>query len=120
MSEIIWEFRGSVSGVTCPGLVTLKDSSTLAVFWKEHAANLLPPPPPPEIDFSSQTLVMAFLGISPGAGYGVTIKPVGLRNGDLMVELERNEPREQAFAAMAASPYHAVVVPAFPGSAVEV
>lgn len=120
MIDIVWEFRGSVSSVTTPGLVTVKDPVSMASVWKEHSANLLPPPPMPDIDFDSHTLVMAFLGTSPSTGYWVTVTPVEVRGGDLMVKVTRNQPEGQVFAAMAASPYHAVVVPAFPGKAVEI
>jgi hypothetical protein len=73
------------SGFSAPEHFTVRDSSHWANVWATAFAFQAPIPPLPAIDFTSEMVVGAALGVRPTGGYDVTIERVMVESDEATV-----------------------------------
>jgi hypothetical protein len=99
--------NGTMSQVSTPRQVTVRDGAAWAALWRAHSFG-----PRPEVDFSREMVVGVFLGTRPTAGYAVEIVGVRAKGENLTVEYHEAVPDRDAITAqMLVSPYHLIAVP---------
>jgi hypothetical protein len=100
--------KGSLSDVSTPRQVAIRDAAAWDMLWRVHA----PARPTPPVDFTGEMVVGVFLGTRPTAGFDVEIVGYRADGDDVIVEYRESSPARGAFTAqMLTAPYHLVVIP---------
>jgi protease stability complex PrcB-like protein len=100
--------RGTLSEVSTPRQVAVRDEGAWEMLWRVHA----PTRPSPPVDFASEIVVGVFAGTRPSAGFGVEIVGYHLNGDDVVVQYrESSPPRGAITAQVLTTPYHLVVIP---------
>lgn len=102
----------SWSGYTGVVRTVITTPSAWADAWATLYANVSPVPPRPEIDFDSDVVVLAAMGMRATGGYSVTIEEVRAHEGVLHVSVLERSPGPRCVTTQAlTAPVHVVQVP---------
>ena len=77
----------------------LDDGDALRAFWNQVHATMLTVPPTPEARFEAETLFAIQLSSRPSSGYGIDVRSVERRDGELFVDVVLTEPAEGAITS---------------------
>ncbi|MFL6672346.1 MAG: hypothetical protein ACJ8LG_03525 [Massilia sp.] len=103
--------RDSMSGVTAPQNVVLKDAAAFQKLWLQHAGNRSAPGAMPKVDFEHQMVLAVFSGRQANGCHAISVVGVVSDGGKLLVEYDDREVASvAACAAVVSTPMHMVVV----------
>lgn len=89
----------------------INDQTTWVSVWGEIAGNN-PFNPLPQVNFGNTTLIAAFAGTEPSAGYAVNVTSITKTSTHVEVQITLVVPGQNCIEAeMLTSPYHIVIVP---------
>jgi len=117
--------KGSVSGVTEPKNLVIRNSQEFEEIWNEIYSIRPAMPPVPEIDFAKADVLAAFNGEKPNLCYDITIDRIDTVPSHLehdeggfeerLVVVTKTEPDEGAVCGqLITQAYHLVAVPSWP------
>lgn len=111
-SQFISLSKGTLSGITAPGVHVAGDAASWKALWDDHARVLMPAPALPSVDFARHVVVFAAGGSRPSAGYALAIERVHPEDGKLVVEARESAPGTGSLQAqVVTNPYEIVLVP---------
>mgnify|MGYP000703410855 CR=1 FL=1 len=111
-SQFISLSKGTLSGITAPGVHVAGDAASWKALWADHARVLMPAPALPAVDFASHVVVFASGGSRPSAGYTLSVQRVHPEDGKLVVEARESAPGTGTLQAqVVTNPYEIVLVP---------
>lgn len=111
-SQFISLSKGTLSGITAPGVHVAGDAASWKALWDDHARVLMPAPALPSVDFARHVVVFAAGGSRPSAGYALAIERVHPEEGKLVVEARESAPGTGSLQAqVVTNPYEIVLVP---------
>jgi hypothetical protein len=115
------QWKGSLSGITRPAQIVIRNAETWAKLWNlaivPYSPTLRTLPP---VDFSKEIVVGVFLGEKPDPGYTIEIRSSkidSLGESPIMTVHYRNRQQMQAVFAppFRVQPFHLKKLPIFPG-----
>jgi cytochrome b subunit of formate dehydrogenase len=111
-SQFISLSKGTLSGITTPGVHVAGDAVSWKALWADHARVLMPAPALPSVDFARHVVVFAAGGSRPSAGYALSVQRVHPEDGKLVVEARESAPGTGTLQAqVVTNPYEIVLVP---------
>jgi len=95
--QVAWEVLAQgqqAVGFDKPQYVLVKSSDQLTNLWYKAYGSQLNVPPVPNIDFSRETVLAVFDGQKPTGGYDLKVRSVTVENGELYVDLVKQQPQQ--------------------------
>jgi hypothetical protein len=100
------------SGMKDRHRLAVPDSQAWTALWRQVTQNILPPVPVPAIDFNTDAVIIASMGMRPTGGYSIEIESVQAAEGTLYVTVLERSPGTNCVVTQAVTaPVHAVRVP---------
>lgn len=106
------------SGLTTRQRLVIRDAATWANVWRELTSPFQPAPPVPAVDFASNLVVVAAMGLRNTGGYSITIDDVRTAAGDVSISVTERSPGSGCIVtAVVTEPVAVVVASRFAGQA---
>ena len=103
--------KGSYSGMEQAQNILIKSAEEWASVWKNLHKTKSPAPAKPEIDFETQYVVAAFMGMRSNGGYSIEISDIQLADDMLQVKVLHHKAGKDCLTTMAiVHPYHLVTI----------
>jgi hypothetical protein len=95
--QVAWETLAQgqkAVGFDKPQYLLVNSQDQLTNLWYKAYGSQLTVPPVPSIDFSRETVIAVFDGQKPTGGYGLQVRSVTVENGELYVDLVKQQPQQ--------------------------
>ncbi len=100
--------RGTMSQMTRPAHVVVRDEFGWKALWRAHAGE----DPSPPVDFSTRMVVAVFMGTKPTGGYSIEVTSARRETGTIVVSYTEKTPAAGAMLAQVlTAPFHIVTLP---------
>lgn len=107
---------GHLSGIARRTRIVIRSRPDWEQFWRLHTGNRRPLPTAPEVDFQKDMIVAVMMGQQSSGGYTIAIESITQENEKMRVDVQEQEPAEDAMTSSALSaPFHIVTVPVWDG-----
>ena len=87
----LWPYRMN-SGLTEAERIVVRDSASWAALWPRIVGTHSPRPRPPRVDFASEMVIVASMGVRSSGGYLVAIDSIVARDDTLRVLVREQSP----------------------------
>lgn len=102
--QVAWEVLAQgqqAVGFDKPQYVLVNSRDQLTNLWYKAYGSQLNVPTVPNIDFSRETVLAVFDGQKPTGGYGLKVRSVSVENGELYVDLVKQQPQQGQISTQA-------------------
>ena len=104
------------SGITTQQRLVVRDGATWANVWQQIAGNNRPIPAAPSVDFASNVVIVAAMGMKSSGGYSIDVNDVRTVAQDAWISITESSPGAMcSTAGVITTPVAVVIVQRFAG-----
>ena len=85
--------QGTQSGFQTPENLVVRDNNTFGALWANLTSDNGAPPSLPQINFTTNMVIAAIMGLEPSCGYSINITSITNQTGNIVVNITKTTPQ---------------------------